>query len=249
MSIFAVAMHWAYLWSDRGALLAGLLVSLKVGVASLVCSVAVGLLVAVARMSRTPFRWLAAGYVNVGRGAPSLVTAFWVYFGLAQAFSVNFSVFMAGVVTLTLLYSSILGEIFRASLEAVPPGQRDAGTALGMGSWGAFIWVVVPQATKIAIPNVGTMFIAMTKDTSVLSVIGLTDLMGTVQTQAAANLYYFPLLTAALVLYVTLTFAIDFTFRAVEKTMQTPPRGAIPRLLTLRRRRRIAAVVARAQTG
>ena len=75
----------------------------------------VGLLFAVMRMSRPPLTWFATLYINIFRGVPVIVTALWVYFGLSEAIGINFSVFVAGVVSLTLLYSAFISEIYRIS--------------------------------------------------------------------------------------------------------------------------------------
>ena len=104
---------------------------------------------------------------------PALVTALWVYFGVSIFVGVNFTVFQAGVISLTLLYSAFISEIYRAALLAIPRGQREAGAALGMRPHRVFLQIVLPQATKIAIPNIGSMFIGMVKDTSVFMAIGL----------------------------------------------------------------------------
>ncbi len=81
------------------------------------------------------------------------------------------------MIALDLLYSAFIAEIYRAALEAIPRGQREAGLALGMRRSRVFAAVVLPQATKIAMPNIGSMFIGMVKDTSVLYVIGLTEVV------------------------------------------------------------------------
>ena len=127
-------------------------------------------------MSRPPFTWAGSFYVNVFRGMPALVTVLWVYFGVSIFLGINFTVFQAGVIALTLLYSAFISEIYRAALEAVPRGQREAGLALGLGKTRTFVKVILPQATKIAIPNIGSMFIGMVKDTSVFTVIGLLEI-------------------------------------------------------------------------
>src|SRR4051794_39511422 len=95
-------------------------------------SVIVGLLLAVARMSKPPASWLATLYVNIFRGIPALVSVIWVYYGWSLFLGVNFSVFEAGVLALVLLYSAFISEIYRAALEGIPGGQREAGPALGM---------------------------------------------------------------------------------------------------------------------
>jgi His/Glu/Gln/Arg/opine family amino acid ABC transporter permease subunit len=249
MSVLGISISWSYVWQNRSELLHGLLVAVEVAGVALAFSVLVGLLLAVARMSRPPLSWIAALYINIFRGVPVVVTALWVYFGLSEATGINFSVFVAAVLSLTLLYSAFISEIYRAALEAVPRGQREAGLALGMNRVRIFVSVILPQATKIAIPNIGSMLIGMVKDTSVLFVIGLTEVVAVVQGLGATSYQYFTLFTAAAILYVAVAFIVDFTFRTLEKTMETPPRGRLARAATGRRRRRVQAIAARFEAG
>jgi His/Glu/Gln/Arg/opine family amino acid ABC transporter permease subunit len=247
--VLSSIIDWGYAWSSRGALLHGLLVAVEVSALSLALSVMLGLLLAVMRMSRRPFSLIAAAYINIFRGVPVIVTALWVFFGFSEITGVNFSVFMAGVISLTLLYSAFISEIYRSALEAVPRGQSEAGLALGMTRVRIFASVVLPQATKIAVPNIGSMMIGMVKDTSVLFVIGLTELTATVQNMASVSYKYFTLYTAAAILYIAVAFIVDFAFRTIEKTMQTPPRGYLARAAKGRRRRHVEAIMDRIEAG
>ena len=249
MIVLSSIVDWGYAWSSRGALLHGLLVAVEVSALSLALSVLVGLLLAVMRMSRRPFSLIAAAYINIFRGVPVIVTALWVFFGFSEITGVNFSVFLAGVISLTLLYSAFISEIYRSALEAVPRGQSEAGLALGMTRVRIFAAVVLPQATKIAVPNIGSMMIGMVKDTSVLFVIGLTELTATVQNMASVSYKYFTLYTAAAILYIAVAFIVDFAFRTIEKTMQTPPRGYLARAAKGRRRRHVEAIMDRIEAG
>ena len=238
---------WGLAWDNRSAYMHGLATALEVAVVAIVLSVIVGLVLALARMKRPPVSWLAAFYVNVFRGVPALVSVLWVYFGLALIFGINFSVFQAGVIALTLLYSAFISEIYRAALEAVPRGQREAGLALGLSRRRVFAQVVLPQATKIAIPNIGSMFIGMVKDTSTFTVIGLLEV--TRVTQNLNSLYFQPFVffTAAAVIYVVVALVLDFLFRGVEHVLATPPRGRLAGWVTSRRRRRVEAIVQRVE--
>ena len=236
---------WGLAWDYRSQYLQGALTALEVAAVALLLSVIVGLLLALARMSRRPLTWAASFYVNFFRGMPALVTVLWVYFGFSIFIGVNFTVFQAGVIALTLLYGAFISEIFRAALEAIPRGQREAGMALGLGKTRTFVQVILPQATKIAIPNIGSMFIGMVKDTSVFTVIGLLEIVRV--SQQANSLYYQPFVfyTAAALFYVVIAFVLDFLFRGIERILTTPPKGRLAQAAMARQRRRIELVVQR----
>jgi His/Glu/Gln/Arg/opine family amino acid ABC transporter permease subunit len=236
---------WSLVWENRSELLRGLLTALEVSAVALVISVVVGLVLATARMGKPPLSWLAAIYINVFRGVPALVSVIWVYFGVSLVIGINFTVFQAGVIALVLLYGAFISEIYRAALEAIPRGQREAGLALGMHPLRVFGQVVLPQATKIAVPNLGSMFIGMVKDTSTFTVIGLLEVVRVTQNLNSTTFQPFVLYTAAASLYVIAAFAIDFVFRAIEKALATPPSGRVSKALTRRKRRRLEAVMLR----
>jgi His/Glu/Gln/Arg/opine family amino acid ABC transporter permease subunit len=240
-------VDWGLIWKDRGQLLDGLRVAIEVAGVALVISVFAGLLLAVMRMSKPPFTWIAWLYINIFRGIPALVTALWVFFGLSLVLGLNLSVFQAGVITLTLLYSAFIAEIYRAALSAVPSGFREAGHALGMRSSRVFVSVTLPQATKIAVPNIGSMFIGMVKDTSTFTLIGMMEVVRVTQDLEATAFQPFVLYTAAAGVYVFAAFVLDFVFRTIEKALTTPPSGGMSSLLKRRRRQRLDLVVKRVE--
>jgi His/Glu/Gln/Arg/opine family amino acid ABC transporter permease subunit len=241
------AYNWYLVWAHKSVFIHGLFVALEVAAAALVLSVIIGLLLALARMGKAPVSWLASIYVNVFRGLPALVTVIWVYFGLSELFGINFTVFQAGVIALTLLYSAFISEIYRAALMSIHRGQREAGLALGMRPVWVFARVVLPQATKIAVPNLGSMFIGMIKDTSTFLVIGLAEV--TFQTNNLEQEYFQPfvLYTAAGGIYVIATFVLDYVFRTVERMLTVPPSRGIAGFFARRRQRRIATVIQRVE--
>jgi His/Glu/Gln/Arg/opine family amino acid ABC transporter permease subunit len=238
--------NWNIAWQYRDQLLAGLGVALEVAITALVISVVVGLLIALGRMSRPPLSWLAGLYVNVFRGIPALVSVLWVYFGWSLLLGINLTPFQAGVVALVLLYGAFIAEIYRAALQAIPKGQREAGLAAGMSRFRVFLHVTLPQATKIAVPNIGSMFIGMVKDTSVFSVVGLLEVIRVTQNVESQAFQPFVLYTVAAALYVAVAFALDFIFRLAERGLSKPPSGVLARLLTAHQRRRIDLIAVRA---
>ena len=235
---------WSIVWDNRQALLDGLWVALRVSVTALAVSVVAGLVLALLRTSRAPLRWLAAAYINVFRGVPALVSVIWVYFGVSLAFGISFSVYQAGVIALSLLYSAFMAEIFRSALQAVPPGLKEAGQALGLRPTRVFFSVTLPQAGKIALPNIGSMFIGMVKDTSTFTVIGLLEVVRVTQNLVSTTFQPFVLYTAAAGIYVVAAFAIDFLVRLVEQLLSSPPQGRVARAIRARRRARIAELIA-----
>lgn len=245
MLFFATTYDWGLVWQNRHALLNGLATAAEVAAVALVISLIVGLVLAVIRMSPRPWCWFATAYINIFRGLPALVSGIWVYFGLSLALHISLSVVQAGVIALSLLYSAFLAEIFRSALEAVPSGQREAGLALGMKPVRIFFAVTLPQATKVALPNVGSMFIGMVKDTSTFTIIGLVEIVRVVQNVNSVNFQPFVLYTAAAGMYIIAAFIIDFTFRFIESLLKTPPRGSLARIVTSRKRKRIKTLVER----
>jgi His/Glu/Gln/Arg/opine family amino acid ABC transporter permease subunit len=248
MFVFA-DYDWSLVWDNRGALLDGLRIAMESAVVALILSIIIGLFLALLRMGPKPWSWVGATYVNVFRGVPALVSVIWVYFGLSLLLGIEFTVFQAGVIALTLLYSAFIAEIYRSALIAVPRGQREAGLALGMRPMRIFASVTLPQATKMATPNIGSMFIGMVKDTSTFTVIGLVEVVRVTQNINSTYFQPFVLYTAAAALYVAAAFAIDFLFRGIEKVMENPPKGRIARAVTSRKRRRINALVERVATS
>jgi His/Glu/Gln/Arg/opine family amino acid ABC transporter permease subunit len=242
-----VAYDWHLAWANRSGYFHAMETALKIATVAIIISVVVGLFVALARMGNPPLSWVATFYVNVFRGVPALVSALWVYFGLSLLIGINFSVFQAGVLALVLLYGAFISEIYRAALEAVPRGQREAGLALGLGRVRTFVQVILPQATKIAIPNIGSMFIGMVKDTSVFTIIGVLEIVRV--TQNLNSLYFQPFVfySAAAVIYVVIAFVLDFLFRGFERVLATPPKGRLARAATARQRRRIKLLVQRVE--
>jgi His/Glu/Gln/Arg/opine family amino acid ABC transporter permease subunit len=243
MPVFAY--QWILIWEHKSQFIYGLELAVKMAAVALVLSVTLGLLLALARMRGGPVAWLATLYINVFRGMPALVTALWVYFGVSIVVGINFSVFQAGVISLTLLYSAFISEIYRAALLSIHRGQREAGLALGMRPHRVFLKIVLPQATKIAIPNLGSMFIGMIKDTSTFLAIGAAEII--FRTQNMENQYFQPfvLFTAAAGVYVIVSFIIDFLFRNLERMLTVPPSGGIAGIFGRRRQRRIASVISR----
>jgi polar amino acid transport system substrate-binding protein len=157
-------------------LLRGAVTTVQLSVLGMLVAVLVGLLLVIARLyGVAPLRWLAKAYIEVIRGTPLLIQLFLIYYGLPQI-GIRLNAFFAGVLGLGLNYAASESENYRAGIQAVPRGQAEASQALGMSHWQALQHVVFPQALRLVIPPVTNDFIAMFKDSSIVSVITMVEL-------------------------------------------------------------------------
>jgi His/Glu/Gln/Arg/opine family amino acid ABC transporter permease subunit len=155
----------------------GLQVTVRIALLSVVFSLVLGLVVALVRMVPGPIGLIGFVYIQIFRALSLYVYILFVYFGLAAAFGLRFDPIQAGVISLTLLNSAYMAEIYRAAIQAIDPGQREAARSLGLGGIGTFTTVVFPQAWRIAIPSLVNQFTDIIKDSSVVALIGAPDLM------------------------------------------------------------------------
>lgn len=167
----------------------GALLTLKLTVFSLILATIVGLISCLFGMNKY-LKYISGFYISVIRGTPILVQVFFIYFsfpGFVQMFGktigidplagFRLSAYAAGVISLTLNSGAYLSEIFRGGIQAVSKGQMEAARSLGMSYSHAMAKVILPQALKISIPSVVNQFIICLKDTSIISTIGLAELM------------------------------------------------------------------------
>lgn len=179
-------------------LLQGIKLTVLISLLSLVIGMLIGFFTCIMGMSKNPLlKGISAVYIWIIRGTPMLVQAFIIYFGMPQVMqkliSPDFRIeaFTAGVITLSLNAGAYLSEIFRSGITAVPKGQTEAARSLGMGKTKTMIKVVLPQAVKIAIPSMVNQFIITVKDTSILSVIGLADVVNKAKVYVGKSYQFF----------------------------------------------------------
>ena len=173
-TIVAYGFQWSIIPSAIGELGHGVKVTLFLSGLSTVLSLALGLVVAVCRMSSLRLlRYGAYVYIQVFRALSLYIYVLWIYFGIAAGIGVNFSPLTAGVIALTVLNSAYMAEIYRSALDAVDPGQREAALSLGFGRRHRFFTIVFPQAFRVVLPALGNYLIALFKETPILSAIAV----------------------------------------------------------------------------
>src|SRR6266436_5163635 len=157
-------------------LLIGAVTTVELSVLAMALAVVVGLVIVLLRLyGIAPLRWLAKAYVEVVRGTPLLIQLFLIYYGLPEI-GIRLNPFLAGVVGLGLNYAASEAENYRAGIQSIPHGQTEAALALGMSRWQTLRHIVLPQALRLVIPPVTNDFIAMFKDSSIVSVITMVEL-------------------------------------------------------------------------
>jgi len=169
-------------FTEKGAanlrfLISGIGLTVGLSVTAILVSVLLGLSLALAALSSSAaLRRLSRGYVEVFRAIPLLVLLLWVYYGLPVVTGLQFGAFAAGVMSLALSDAAFEAEIFRAGIQSVPKGHREAAQALGLSPLQVFRFVVLPQALRVILPALGNQFVYVLKMSSLVSVIGLQEL-------------------------------------------------------------------------
>jgi polar amino acid transport system substrate-binding protein len=157
-------------------LLRGAVTTIELSVLGMALAVVAGLVIVLMRLyGIAPLRWFARAYVEIFRGTPLLIQLFLIYYGLPEI-GIKFNPFFAGILGLGLNYAASEAENYRAGIQAIPHGQMEAAFALGMSRAQALRRIILPQALRLVIPPVTNDFIAMFKDSSIVSVITMVEL-------------------------------------------------------------------------
>ena len=208
-----------FIGDNAGYIVGGIWFTAFVSVASVVLATLLATLGALGRIAAHPVpSAVAALYVSIVRGTPLIVQLFFVYFALPQ-FGVVLPAIPSGIVALGFNYGAYMTEIFRAGIQAVPQGQREAARALGMSERAVMTRVVLPQALRIVIPAIGNEFIAMIKDSALVSFIGIQELLWRANTVGGREFRRLEALLVAALMYWILTLAFSFLQERLERRM------------------------------
>ncbi|TDL80397.1 amino acid ABC transporter permease [Peribacillus frigoritolerans] len=200
----------------------GTLWTIAITIMGVLLGAILGLFIGIGKMmknplARLPFVW----YVNFFRGTPLLVQIFIIHFGVMPLFMSTVNPILSGVVSLALNAAAYIAEIFRAGIKSIDRGQMEAARSLGMNHMQAMKEVILPQAVKRMIPPLGNEFIVLLKDSSLISLISVPELM--YWGKAATGQYYRiwePYLTVAFV-YLVLTLTLTYLLNYVERRLDT----------------------------
>jgi polar amino acid transport system permease protein len=238
---FAIAASDLYRQVFR-TVVQGLGVTLFVTVVAFALASALGLGLALMALSPSRLaRETARFYVEIIRGVPILVLLFWIAFVGAPAFAAAWNVIATplreaglvgelmvrdvsllwrAVIALTVAYSSFLAEIFRAGIQSVDVGQVEAAKSLGLSRFQRFRLVVAPQALRVALPPYGNDFVAMVKDSSLVSVLGVADITQMGKVYAAGSFRFFETYSIVAFIYLVLTVSLSLALRRLERRLR-----------------------------
>lgn len=207
--------------------LQGCKVTIELAIISIILGLLFGIVLSIMKMSSTKIvSWIAKLYIGFIRDTPLLVQIYIVYIGLPQIFHVSFPDFVTGVVALTLYSAAYIAEVIRSGIQSVPYGQTEAAVSLGMSKGRILIDIVLPQAIKNILPALGNQFIGNVKDSSLVSVIGITDLMFEAQTVRGSTALGLEPMIVASALYLVMTWVLNRILAFFEKRLKVSDRTA-----------------------
>jgi polar amino acid transport system permease protein len=248
-ALLALLFLWLIVADDGyrtiiSALSQGILTTLWVTIVAFALAAALGLAVALARTSRfRVLREVSTFYVEIVRGIPVLVLLFYVAFvgapqlvaawngvfaapiaaGLLPELSVrDFDMTWRAIVALMVSYSAYLAEIFRAGIEAVPKGQLEAASSLGLKRRQVYRLIILPQALRTVLPPLGNDFVAMIKDSALVSALGVQDITQLGKVYSASTFLFFETYNVVAFLYLVMTLSLSLMVRSLERRLKGP---------------------------
>lgn len=219
-------------WGDEIA--SGVLVTVSLALATVPFGLALGFAIALAKLSGDRYLKLSADiFTTIFRGLPELLTLFLVFYGVQIAIQrilaamghtggIELNAFGAGMVALGVVFAAYASEVFVSAFRAIPRGQYEGAEALGLGRWRTMRHVILPQLIRIALPGLSNLWLILLKETSLVSVIGLADIVRQTGIAARVSREAFLFYSIACLLYLILAMLSSIAFNRIEKRVATP---------------------------
>jgi len=206
----------------------GIVATLSVTFASIFFALIIGMIAGLGRISRNPvINLIATVYVEVVRGIPLLVQLFYIYFGIPQLIDhsplkgiIHLNGPSSAIIAISICYGAYMAEIFRAGIQSLPKGQMEAALALGMSRGQAIRTVILPQTIKVILPPIGNEFIALLKDSSLVSMIAVSDLLRRGKEYASTSFEYFACYTVIALIYLIMTLFFSRLIAVMEAKLR-----------------------------
>ena len=204
----------------------GVLVTFQVTVLAILLALLIGLFTGLGRVSENRIiNGTASLYVEVIRGIPLLVQLFYLYYALGKidfqlgsfTFKLNMSPITSAVTAMAICYGAYMGEIFRAGIQAIPKGQMEAARSLGMSRRQAMVYIILPQAFRTILPPIGNEFVALLKDSSLVSILAVADLLRRGREYASQSFAYFETYSMVALVYLIITLFFSKLISIMEE--------------------------------
>ena len=221
-----MSFDFSLIWNSLPLLLAGAGVTIEITAIAVGLGFIFGLITSVCRLSGVKvLQVIAVCYVNIIRGTPMLVQIFLIYFALPMVIGERINPFVAAIAACSINSGAYVSEIFRAGIQSVDKGQMEAGRSLGLSWMQTMRYVILPQAFKHVIPPLGNEFISMTKETSLVSVIGFEELTRRGQLIIAKTYGSFEIWLTVAAIYLVMTLTIARLVSYLERRFATDDRN------------------------
>jgi len=223
--LFTIKLDAQFLVKVIPFIIGGAGMTILVSFFSIAMAIILASLGALGRLSRNPIaNGVASFYVSLVRGTPLLLQIYFIYLALPQA-GIVLPELICGIIALGFNYGAYMTEIFRAGIQAVPSGQTEAAESLGMSGRTTFMRIIAPQAFRIVTPAIGNDFIAMLKDSSLVSAIGVQELLWKAQAAGRPTYQSMQTLIVAALVYWLMTLAFSYFQGRLERGMASADRG------------------------
>ncbi|RDU24433.1 amino acid ABC transporter permease [Anaerosacchariphilus polymeriproducens] len=222
--LHSIAEFFEIAFKNLPNFLPGIIATLLLSILSIVGGTLIGILVNLMKMAKVrPLVLLADIYVVIVRGTPLLLQLFFMFYCLPRM-GINLDRFTSAVLGLSFHNGAYISEIFRGAILSIPKGQSEAAKAIGMTKLQSFRHVIFPQAFKNAVPALGNQFLLAIKDSSLASVITITETMMLARQLATATFSIFPIYFDAACIYMVLTYTLSFLLKKLEKRLRVNER-------------------------
>lgn len=200
----------------------GALLTVALCLVASVLAVIIGLFVCICRMSpNRVISKIASGYIDLIRGTPLLLQLFYIYYALPDI-GIVLPAFVAGVLGLSLNFGAYLAELFRSGIQSIESGQSDAGQALGLSKWQRMRYVILPQALRNIYPALGNYALVLIKDSSLVAVISVLELMRAGELLASATFETMKVYTLVALIYLVISYVVAKMFARGENALAVP---------------------------
>jgi glutamine transport system permease protein len=212
-----LGFRWDLVFSSIPALLQGAKLTVQLTTIAVFFGIILGTIAGIGRLSKTPLRLVAASYIDIIRGTPLLVQTFLIFYGLPSLISRPIPAYTAAILALSINSGAYVGEIVRSGIQSIDKGQWEASSSLGLSGAQTMGLIILPQAFRRILPPLGNEFIALLKDSSLVSIIALEELVRKGQIIIGRTFRPFEVWLAVAVIYFVMTFAVSRLVSVVEK--------------------------------